>query len=120
MKALSVRQPWAWAILHAGKDVENRTWGTRFRGQLAIHAGKSIDKEAVARLRMSGYDVPMNLPTGCLVGEIEVTDCVNNRFRDKVSSEWAEDNFCFMLANPQPYKTPIPYKGQLGLFDVEV
>lgn len=34
MKALSIRQPWAWLILHAGKDIENRVWQTRFRGEL--------------------------------------------------------------------------------------
>ena len=38
MKVLSVRQPWAWAIIHGGKDVENRNWYTSFRGTLAIHA----------------------------------------------------------------------------------
>jgi hypothetical protein len=30
--ALSIRQPWAWAILHAGKDVENRDWSDRYPG----------------------------------------------------------------------------------------
>lgn len=40
MKALSLRQPWAWAVLHAGKRVENRRWSTRFRGEILIHAAK--------------------------------------------------------------------------------
>lgn len=39
MKALTVQQPWAWAIVHGGKDVENRTTAWKHRGQLAIHAG---------------------------------------------------------------------------------
>ena len=38
MKAISIQQPWAWAIIHAGMDVENRTWNTHYRGLLAIHA----------------------------------------------------------------------------------
>ena len=38
--ALSVRQPWAWALLFGGKDVENRTWSTRHRGRIWIHASK--------------------------------------------------------------------------------
>lgn len=41
MKALSIRQPWAWMILHAGKDIENREWPTRFRGRVLIHASKA-------------------------------------------------------------------------------
>ena len=40
MKALSVRAPWWWAILHCGKDIENRDWYTNFRGTIYLHAGK--------------------------------------------------------------------------------
>lgn len=47
MKALSVRQPWAWAILHAGKRIENRERADgrmpslcSYRGPLLIHAAK--------------------------------------------------------------------------------
>jgi len=45
MKALSLRQPWAWAILHAGKRVENRTWKCGFRGPFLIHAAKGCTRE---------------------------------------------------------------------------
>ena len=38
MKCLSLRQPWAWAVVHAGKSVENRRWNTNFRGEFLIHA----------------------------------------------------------------------------------
>ena len=41
MKCLSILQPWAWAIIHGGKDVENRTWRTAYRGPLLIHASLS-------------------------------------------------------------------------------
>ena len=42
MWALTVRQPWAWALAWAGKDIENRSWSTHYRGWLAIHAGKAL------------------------------------------------------------------------------
>jgi len=42
VKALSVRQPWAWAILYAGKRIENRTWSTNYRGPLLIHAARGM------------------------------------------------------------------------------
>src|SRR5262245_59918085 len=45
MNALSIRQPWCWAILHAGKDVENRNWRTIFRGRFAIHAAKGMTRD---------------------------------------------------------------------------
>ena len=46
MKTLSVRQPWAWLIVYGGKDIENRSWRTPYRGPLLIHAGKRIDQDA--------------------------------------------------------------------------
>ncbi len=44
MIALSIRQPWAWHILHSGKDIENRDWPTRFRGRVLIHASKGMTR----------------------------------------------------------------------------
>lgn len=47
MKALTVKNPWAWSIINAGKDVENRSKPTNYRGQLYIHAAKTLaDDEA--------------------------------------------------------------------------
>ena len=61
MKALSIRQPWAWLIVHGHKDIENRTWTTSFRGRLLVHAGKSFDKEGY-RWVESHMDVAMPKP----------------------------------------------------------
>jgi hypothetical protein len=43
--ALSIRQPWAWLILHAGKDIENRDWPTKYRGPFLIHASKGMTRD---------------------------------------------------------------------------
>lgn len=42
LRALSIRQPWAWAITHAGKRIENRSWSTNYRGPILIHAGAAF------------------------------------------------------------------------------
>lgn len=42
MKAISIRQPWAWAILYAGKDVENRSRRSNYRGPVLLHASGSL------------------------------------------------------------------------------
>jgi ASCH domain len=52
---LTVRQPWAWAIIHGGKDVENRSWRTKYRGPLLIHAGSAFEPD--------GYETVMQLAT---------------------------------------------------------
>ena len=41
-KALSIAQPWAWAVAYAGKCIENRSWRTHYRGPLAIHASATL------------------------------------------------------------------------------
>lgn len=56
MKALTVQQPWAWAIIHGGKDVENRTQAWGYRGPLAIHAGaRWSDRGARSPLVAAAY-----------------------------------------------------------------
>lgn len=43
VRALSIRQPWAWLIVHGFKDVEIRSWGTEYRGLFLVHAGLQVD-----------------------------------------------------------------------------
>jgi len=45
VKALSLRQPWANAVLYLGKNIENRRWNTSFRGEFLIHAAKGMTKK---------------------------------------------------------------------------
>jgi hypothetical protein len=45
--ALSLRQPWLWAVLKAGKRIENRKWATSYKGPLLLHASKGCTEEEV-------------------------------------------------------------------------
>lgn len=114
MLALTVRQPWAWAIIHAGKDIENRTWATDHRGPLLIHAGKRIDPQGFAFIRALGIVVPDDLPLGGIIGQVDLLACTP----DPVGSPWAaEGHYHWQLASPRalPYR---PTRGQQGLFHV--
>ncbi len=62
MKALSIKQPWAWAILNAGKDIENRNWKTNFRGKFYIHASKKFDKSGYLWLKENAEELFKNNP----------------------------------------------------------
>ncbi|NIB44853.1 ASCH domain-containing protein [Pseudomaricurvus alkylphenolicus] len=125
MKALSIRQPWAWLILHAGKDIENRTWHTNYTGPLLIHASKGctqreyFEAAAFAKLALDDSLRPLTLPPlkelprGAIVGQVEMVDCSR-----VTGSPWhMKDQWGFELENPVPME-PIPYKGQLGFFEV--
>lgn len=119
MTALSIQQPWAYAILFLGKPVENRTWPTKVRGRIQIHAGKKLDKEGVAWIRLRGHDVPNDLPMGGFVGEVTLTDCVEDCDVSEDAEPWAFGPWCFVLAEPAPYAEMIPARGQLGFFQSE-
>lgn len=117
--ALSIRQPWAWAILHAGKDVENRTWPTRWRGRVLIHAGKAFDgpkadalEDACMWARDAGIAPPSidQLQRGGIVGEAEIVDCVRSS-----GSRWFVGPYAFVLRNARPLPF-VPCKGELGFF----
>lgn len=106
--ALTLRQPWASAVVELGKDIENRTWTTPFRGRFAIHAGKSTDPdgEAVsARLRQ-------RLPSGCVVAVATLRDVV----RDS-DSEWAREGcYHWVLEDVAGLAVPVPCIGRQMLF----
>ena len=134
MRALTVRQPWAWAIIHGGKDVENRTRNLAgaHRGPIAIHAGKTWAAGAVEwMLTALGIRVPACLASGAIIGVVELVD-VHRAHTAECSddpwgrcSEWAEwsdlDNpvICHLvLANPRPLAKPIPWRGRQGLWNL--
>jgi len=132
MRALSVRQPWAWAICH-GKDVENRSRGTRHRGLLAIHASKSAayhedlnDPRIVDLIEASGFDLS-DPPSaqGAVVAMAELTGCHEPGFCFKarpghggeMCSPWAHaSQFHWPLASVRPLAEPVPCRGALGLW----
>jgi hypothetical protein len=127
MKALSVRAPWWWFIIHGHKDIENREWKTNFRGRVLIHASSwfrytvtaedqywavqvaGLEKEWLAQKIPS----PANMPKGCLVGSVDIVGCVSDS-----DSPWFFGKYGFVLANPVAFEKPIPFKGALGFFDV--
>ena len=117
--ALSIRQPWAWLILNAGKDIENRSWHTKFRGRVLIHASKGMTLDEYnetaewVRYNVQPHCVlpPFHsLPRGGIVGEVEITDCVFNS-----ESLWYADQWGFVLRNAKPLPFQ-PCKGALGFF----
>jgi ASCH domain len=120
LKALSIRQPWAWLILHAGKDVENRDWRTNFRGRVLIHAAQTMTKDDYTACtyfiapfrrawRLPAYDI-LRAQCGGIVGEVEIVDCVKQS-----SSLWFTGEYGFVLKNPKalPFQ---PCRGALNFF----
>ena len=114
MKAISIKQPWASLIVNGIKDIENRTWATKYRGKVLIHAsgtwfkypendrtlGNLFTDAQWDKIR-ENYDKNLysilepkaiidRLPTSAIIGEVEIIDCVINH-----ESIWAEKNIIF-------------------------
>ena len=72
MKVLTIKQPWATLIVEGYKKYEFRSWKTKYRGKILIHAGLSLEKDANERFK--GYN--LNHEYGCIIGEAELVDCI--------------------------------------------
>lgn len=132
--ALSIRQPWASLILKCGKDIENRTWPTKFRGRILIHAAKGMTRGeyedaidfAVSAIRSDPKNAGAtktrtlrelgfafeDLPRGGIIGSVDIVDCVQES-----ESPWFMGTHGFVLRDPQPLPFQ-PFKGALGFFQV--
>lgn len=138
MKALAIKQPWAHLIIRpdvveqdsrvrahfAGlfKDLENRTWHTKFRGRFFVHASAGMTKAEYADAYQFGmesgalqppFDFPVfaDLQRGGIIGSVELYDSV-----DHSNSPWYMGEKGFLLRNPKPLPF-YPLKGRLGFFE---
>jgi hypothetical protein len=119
--ALSVRQPSAWAIIHGGKDVENRSLGSiragrMTPGRIAIHAAIGMKQAEydylVWRWARDGVKVPRPdaLPRRAIIGTVEVMEIITES-----DSPWFGGEAGLLLRNPVPC-APVPSSGELGYF----
>lgn len=120
-RALSVRQPWAWAIVAGHKVIENRSLGAirsgnMTTGSICIHAATGLKRDEFhwGHWRLDRHGVacprPETLPRGAIIGTVEVVDIV-----DTSDSPWFGGPMGLVLENPQPLD-PIPCPGALGYF----
>jgi hypothetical protein len=113
MRALTVRQPRAWAIIHAGKDIENRSWTNKHvTGTIAVHAGSGLDP---LNKLPRGAKRPQadELVHGAIIGVVDVVGVVAGH-----RSKWFRGPLGWKLHNPRPLTKPIPCTGKLGLWRV--
>ena len=122
---LSVRQPWAWAILYAGKRVENRDWETEYRGRVWLHASKSgtlreytESQEAIREITGIVCPAKKHLPLGCFVGGARIIGCELITHDDDEHDPWSVyGSYGFRLAERIWIARPtLPASGAQGLW----
>ena len=140
MKAISLWQPWASLIANGHKQFETRSWATRYRGTIAIHAAKKWNTElaglvwkspfyealsGVSRTNLS-RNIDEVLPRGCVVAIAHLQDCIeitaDNQpgAREQAFGDFTPGQFMWKFGNIYKLPEPVPYRGQQGLFHVEL
>ena len=124
MKCLSVSQPFADLIVSGKKTIELRKWNTKFRGEFLVHAPLKIRTEDQKRLKINKKFV-----TGAIIGKAEIYRVKKYNSKSEIRKDmkfhfagknYQNNRFGFMLKNSKQFKIPIPWKGKLGFFEVEL
>ena len=147
MKAISLLQPWASLVVMGAKKIETRSWNTKYRGELLIHASLGKDKDGY-HLWHSKYcwgKVTDNkhfveLPFGAIIGKVNLLGTVKTEDillmsesmislktgRKYSITEWeielafgdySPGRYAWLMSEPVEFKKPIPYKGSLSIWD---
>ena len=127
MKVITIKQPYASLIAYGYKDYEFRTWRTKYRGDILIHAGKSVDKKAMEKFK----DLNLDYPLGCIIAKATITDCVfiDDEMSKKLlkkdplvysgsSADPEFNGYGFKLENIERVE-PIYINGKLSLWDYD-
>lgn len=124
-KCLSVSQPFAHLITSGKKTIELRSWNTKFRGEFLIHAPSKVRSADCKRLHVD----EKTLVRGALVGKATIygvktyrtkTEWQQDKRHHFASDDFAGKRYGFLLKNAKAFAIPIPLKGRLGFFDVDV
>lgn len=132
MKAFTVYQPFAFAIVAGLKEYETRPRRTTIRGRVAVHAGRL---DILKSKKLSDYDFwaileaiggKTNLPRGAVVGRVEIVDCVpveeiihKLTERERLLGDYTPGRFAWVLKNPVMFDKPIPARGKQGWWNWE-
>lgn len=134
MRAITLHQPWASAVVLGLKVFETRSWAPEFRGRLAIHAGKAVRDADGGRAKFEqlsrafsalGCTSFEELPFGVVIGAVDVVECYRcapgqQQFLaqrvDSLSLELSLGNFAsgryaWELRNVVRLAQPVPARG---------
>lgn len=131
IKAISMWQPWASLWLSRNKPYETRHWRTTHRGRLLVHATKTLVEDVepiLARVlkREFGAHWSMDLPTGAIIGMVELIDVIPTETiymngldpEELACGDFSEGRFGWRRGSYWRFTEPIPYRGRQTLFNV--
>ncbi len=114
IKALSIKQPWASLIAWGDKTVEWRSWATKYRGPLFIHAS---GRKFIA----DDDDESVELPTGVIIARADLIDVRPFLPTDRAAALMRSSRpagMAWVFANPVQL-FPVSCKGKLHLWEFD-
>ena len=125
MKVLTLKQPWASLVANGYKVYEFRSWKTKYRGEILIHAGCGVDKEWLDKVKDYGIDFPKKKILCKVVLEdcIEIDDNFNEHVKTLDSNVYGSKNrtgFAWKLGKVTKLNINDEINGQLGLWNYDV
>lgn len=124
-KCLSVSQPFADLIVSGKKTIELRSWDTRYRGEFLVHSPLKIRSEDCKRLGMNEESLVVGAIVGkAVIYDVKIYKTQKDWHADQrhhlAGPEFSGSKYGFLLKNAKKFSSPIPHKGKLGFFDVDV
>ncbi len=134
MKCISLWQPWASLIAIGAKRIETRSWSTKYRGPLAIHAAQHYSMQTAAFANRAPCSTALqrcclawgSLPRGAIVATCQLVDVAETRRmspylmddNERAFGDFSAGRFAWILRDIVPLPEPLPFKGARGLFEV--
>lgn len=125
MKVITLKQPWATLVAEGIKKYEFRSWRTKYRGKILIHAGVGVDKEELDKFK----NLNLEFPKGKILAEVEIVDCfpLTDELNKKIISEnniaygnKIRTGYAWKLDNVKKLKSDKIIKGKLSLWDLDI
>ena len=125
MKVITLKQPWASLVAYGYKKYEFRSWKIKYRGDIIIHAGLGVDKEAMEKVKSLGLDYPSKK----LLAIVHVDDCISldEATSKKINSEnplvygnKIRDGYAWKLSNVRLLDIPDTISGKQGFWNYEL
>jgi len=105
MKVITLKQPWATLVAEGLKKYEFRSWKFNYRGEILIHAGKGIDKDAIKKFE----HLNLNYPHSKIIAKVKILDCIE--LNDKINKQIIEENE--LIYGHKYYRTGYAWKLEL-------
>lgn len=125
MKVLTLKQPWATLVAMGLKKYEFRSWKTNYRGELFIHAGKGVDKEAMKRFE----HLLLEYPKSKILAKVNIVDCIelNKEINQSIIAENeliygnnpSRVGYAWVINDVEVLNKDIFIKGKLGIWNFD-